>query len=285
MKRDFDVWISNFKSSIADYKYYIDFNTVVKNKDAIKVELNIMNSLIGSENIEEEFDHLLEEYPQILKCIPILLAKREMEIECRDQDGAYQFRFDKKTYTTVEYKMFMQKTGLFDLMQKHLVNNLVDYVLGVETGLNSNARKNRGGHLMENLVEHYIILAGFIKDKTYFKEMYLSEVEQRFHLDLSAISHQGNTRKRFDFVLFKNNKIYAIECNFYASGGSKLNETARSYKNITLESRAIPNFHFIWITDGKGWELAKHNLKETFDELDYLFNIKELEEGILKKIL
>lgn len=281
MKRNFEQWISEFKESIADYKYYIDFETVIRNKDSIKIELNIMNSLIGSSNIEEEFDSLLANYPQILKCIPILLAKREMEIFCMDQEGAYKFVFDYMGCSPEEYKIFMRKTGLFDLMQKHLVNNLVDYVLGVETGLNSNARKNRGGHLMEDLVERFIIEAGFIKDKTYFKEMYLSDVEKKFFLDLSSISNQGKTKKRFDFVLVKDGIIYAIECNFYSSGGSKLNETARSYKNIALESKNIKNFKFVWFTDGKGWESARNNLQETFEVLETMYSIRDLERGIL----
>lgn len=157
----------------------------------------------------------------------------------------------------------------------------MDYVLGVETGLNSNARKNRGGHLMEDLVERYIVQAGFIRDTTYFKEMCLSEIEDKFHLDLSAISNQGKTEKRFDFVLVKDNIIYAIECNFYSSGGSKLNETARSYKSIALESQNIENFKFVWFTDGKGWESARNNLEETFEVLDTLYSIHDLENGIL----
>lgn len=198
-----------------------------------------------------------------------------------DQEGSYKFVFDYMGCTPQEYKMFMKKTGLFDLMQKHLVNNLVDYVLGVETGLNSNARKNRGGHLMEDLVERYIVQAGFIRDTTYFKEMCLSEIEDKFHLDLSAISNQGKTEKRFDFVLVKDNIIYAIECNFYSSGGSKLNETARSYKSIALESQNIENFKFVWFTDGKGWESARNNLEETFEVLDTLYSIHDLENGIL----
>lgn len=284
MARDFNEWFNNFKESIADYNYYVDFDTVIKNKDSIKVELNIMNSLIGSNHIEEEFDQLLDSYPQILKCIPILLAKREMEICCRDNEKYFKYNFNQKNYTNEEYKSFMRKTGLFDLMQKHLVNNLVDYVLGVETGLNTNARKNRGGHLMEQLVEKYIVKAGFIKNQTYFKEMYLSEVEKKFNIDLSLISHQGQTKKRFDYVLYKNKKVYAVECNFYETGGSKLNETARSYKNLAVESRTIKDFQFVWITDGFGWKSARHNLKETFDELEYLFNINDMEQGIFNLI-
>ena len=95
----------------------------------------------------------------------------------------------------------MRKTGLFELLSKHLLNNLYDYVTGVETGLDSNGRKNRGGHQFENLVERYICKAGFEKDKNYFKEMYLSDVEEKWNVDLSSLSNKGKTRKRFDYVV------------------------------------------------------------------------------------
>ena len=135
---------------------------------------------------------------------------------------------------------------------------------------------------MEDLVESYIVRAGFIKNKTYFKEMYLSDLEQKTGLDLSALSNEGNTAKRFDFVILGKRNIYACECNFYASGGSKLNETARSYKTLALEARGIAGFRFVWFTDGIGWNSAKNNLEETFDVLEDLYNLKELEKGILE---
>jgi len=284
MKRDFNEWLGTFRESIANYTYYIDFNTVYANAGNLKVELNILNSLIGVKDIENEFDKLVQKYPEVLKAIPILLAKRESEIFCMDEEGSHTFNFARKTQTVDEYKMFMRKTGLFDLMQNHLVNNLVDYVLGVETGLNSNGRKNRGGHLMEDLVESFIQKAGFVKDKTYFKEMYLSDLERKTSLDLSSLSNSGSTEKRFDFVILKNGHAYACECNFYASGGSKLNETARSYKTLALESKGINDFTFVWFTDGIGWRSARNNLKETFDVLDTIYNIKDLENNILKRI-
>ena len=176
--RDFNSWLGTMRNSIANYTYYIDFDTVYENAESLKVELNILNSLIGSKNIELEFERLVTKYPEVLKAIPILLAKRETEIFCMDDEGSILFKFDRKTQSADEYKMFMRKTGLFDLMQNHIINNLVDYVLGVETGLNSNGRKNRGGHLMEDLVESFIVKAGFIKDKSYYKEMYLSDLEK-----------------------------------------------------------------------------------------------------------
>ena len=160
------------------------------------------------------------------------------------------------------------------------VSNIYGYATGVEVGLDSNGRKNRGGHQMENLVEKFLQAAGV----EFFKQKYIGEVEKMFGLDLSAISAQGTSTKRFDFVVKTANKIFSIETNFYASGGSKLNETARSYKTIALESKNIAGFKFVWITDGKGWQSARGNLKETFLVLDTLYNIRDLEDGIFMEL-
>lgn len=281
MERNFNEWLGEFRESIADYGYYIDFPKIHKNVDAIKVELNILNALVGSQNIEQEFDDLIAKYPETLKCIPILLAVRSNEIYAIDEDGEYNYNFSKMNYSAEQYKVFMRKTGLFDLIANHIISNLVDYATGVETGLDSNGRKNRGGHLMENLVEGYIQKAGYIKGKDYFKEMNLSEIESKWNIDLSAISNQGKAEKRFDFVIKTDNNIYGIETNFYGSGGSKLNETARSYKTLALEAKTIDGFKFAWFTDGKGWNSARNNLEETFDVLDDVYNINDLESGVI----
>ena len=285
MKRNFNEWLKTFKSSICDYGYYVDFEKVYGNIEDIKVELNILNSLIGSKNIEHDFEKLVSDYPQVLKCVPILLAVRGREIYTIDGDGEYLFNFHKPNYTVKEYIMFMQKTGLFDLIANHVINNLVDYVTGVEVGLDSNGRKNRGGHLMENLVEDYLVKAGLVKGETYFKEMKLSVIEKKWNIDLSGISNQGKAEKRFDFVIKRPNMVYGIETNFYASGGSKLNETARSYKTLALETKGLKDFKFVWITDGQGWNSARNNLKETFDVLDNLYNIVDLDNGIIDCLL
>ena len=282
--RDFMTWLSGFRDSIADYGYYIDFEKVHRNVEGIKVELNILNSLIGSKNIEAEFEALLEKYPEILKCIPLLLAIRANEIYAIDGDGEFTYEFKKPNLSTEQYKVFMRKTGLFDLMANHIVNNLVDYATGVETGLDSNGRKNRGGHLMENLVESFIKKAGFIKDETYFKEMYIHQITEKWGIDLSALSNQGKMEKRFDFVIKTDNMIYGIETNFYGSGGSKLNETARSYKTLALETDTIDGFTFVWFTDGKGWTSARNNLEETFDVMEHIYSIKDLENGIINEV-
>ena len=242
MSRNFNVWLSGFRDSIADYGYYIDFEKVHRNVDGIKVELNILNSLIGSKNIKEDFKALIKRYPETLKCVPLLLAVRANEIYCQDEKGGYLYRFDFGRYSPnshkyyEDYSYFMEKTGLFDL-------------------LDSNGRKNRGGHLMENLVESFIKKAGFIKDKTYFKEMYINQITAKWGIDLSAISNQGKMEKRFDFVIKTNSMVYGIETNFYGGGGSKLNETS-----------------------------ARNNLEETFDVMNHIYNINDLENGIISEV-
>lgn len=284
MSRNFEEWLSGFRNSIANYGYYTNFEKVYNNVDDIRIELNILNSLVGSQNIENDFENIINNYPETLKCIPILLAVRKMEIFAMDSQGGFNYNFRNMNYTAEQYKVFMRKTGLFDLLENRIVSNLVDYVTGVETGLDSNGRKNRGGHLMEDLVESYIAEAGYEKGINFFKEMYISKITEKWGIDLSAISNSGKSEKRFDFVIKTDNMIYGIEANFYASSGSKLNETARSYKQISQEADTIEGFTFIWLTDGNGWQDAKHNLEETFDVLETVYNIKDLENGVLKHL-
>ena len=218
MKRSFDDFINTMIDCLADYKYYVDFDKVYKNVDKYKVELNILNSLIGSKNIEQEFRDLVLKYPDVLDCIPILLAVRSKEIFVKTDIKEYLYNFETK----------------------------------------------------------YNI--------DYFKEMYLSDIEKKWNVDLSNISANNVSTKRFDFVIKKDNCIYVIETNFYSSSGSKLNETARSYKMIALESKDIKGVKFIWITDGKGWKSALHNLEETYNVMDTLYNINDLDSGILENL-
>lgn len=284
--REFKTWLSTMKDSIASWKYYTDFEKVYSNVQKLKVELNILNSLIGSKNIEEEFLSLVKKYPNVIKAIPMLLAKREKEIRIQDAFGKYEFHFIKMNYSVEQYSLFMKNTGLFDLLQNHIINNLVDYVLGVEVGMDTNGRKNRTGHAMEDLVESYLIKAGLVKGETYFKEMEASEVKKRFHLDLSSMVNFGKAEKRFDFVFIGAlGTVFGCECNFYGSSGSKLNETARSYKLLTGESKDISGFQFVWFTDGIGWNDAKKNLEETFDVLDNLYNLNDLENGAIDTLV
>lgn len=291
MKRNFDDWLNNFKSCIYSYNYYVNFDKVFSNVSSLRYELNLMNSLIGSRDIESDFRELVNRYPEVLKCVPILLAVRSREIFVYDKNGGktYEFAglnaaaFSSKNLTSNDrtlldsYIDFMAKTGLFDLISKHLISSLIDYVTGVEVGLDSNARKNRGGHLMEDIVEEYIKETGV----EYYKEMYLSDIERKLNINLSTLSNNGKVDKRFDYVVKTKSNIYAIETNFYRSSGSKLNETARSYKLLAQEAQGVPGFCFVWITDGAGWSGARNNLRETFEASEYIYSLVELENGVL----
>ena len=241
-KREFNKWFSSFTDTIATWKYYTDFDKVYRNVGKIKDELNLLNGLIGVENIDEEFARIVSKYPNVLKAIPILIAKRESEIIVNDSEQKYNFNFKNPNYTIKEYAMFMEKTGLFDLLRNHLIHSLVDYVTGVEVGMDTNGRKSRTGDAMEDLVESFICKAGFVKNKTYFKEMERSKIEEVWGLDLSAMSNTGKNEKIFDFVIKTESMIYGIETNFYNTQGSKLNETAGNYKLIATEVKDIKGF-------------------------------------------
>lgn len=284
MSRDFNSWLDTMTDTVASWTYYTDFPKVYRNVDKYKREAHLLNSLIGSKNIENEFEELIKEYPKTLRVVPLLLAKRGYDIQVKGLDKDYNFNFNKMNYSIKEYSYFMEKSGLFDLIQNHLISNIYDYLIGVEVGLDTNARKNRTGHAMEDTVESFIQKAGYKKNETYYKEMYKNDIENKFGISLDFIIDENRANKRFDFVLNKNGHIYAIETNFYSSGGSKLNETARSYKNIAIDSREIDNFSFIWITDGQGWNSAKNNLRETFYELPTLYNINDMRNGAIENL-
>lgn len=278
--RDFEKWFSTFTNSIYTYDFFTDFNKIYSNIDEIKIELNILNSLISSRNIENDFKNIIHKYPETLKCIPILLAIRQTELIINDNKGKHKLNFQTYDKNNIDnYSKFMKETGLFNLLSKAKINSLLDYITGVEVGLDSNARKNRTGKVMENLVESYIKKAKY----KYYTQVNTTYIHNKFNIDLSEII--TNAKKRLDFVILNNNKLYAIEVNFYNSGGSKLNETARSYKEIASEIKNIDNFNFIWITDGAGWKSAKNNLKETFHSIQHLYNINDLKNNILQKII
>lgn len=294
MARDFEEWLSTFEDSIASWRYYTDFDKVYRNVNKIKNELNLLNGLIGSKNIEQEFKELIEEYPNVLKAIPILIAKREKVVIIKDAIQDYYYNFTKMNYSIEEYSMFMRKTGIYDLLENHLVSNLYDYVTGVEVGMDTNARKNRTGDAMEDLVESYIVKAGFVKEHNYYKEVTSTQLKEKWNIDLKEILKNIDVatknkkvkmaEKRFDFVIEKNNILYLIETNFYGSQGSKLNETARSYKMLNEELKKIKGIKFVWFTDGKGWNTAKGNLEETFNEMDDIYCIAEMKDNIMSKI-
>ena len=278
--RDFDTWLSGFRESIAGYGYYTDFEKVCRNTESVRDELNLLNTLIGSQDIESDFERLFAEHPQILKCVPLLLAVRSDAISAMDGDGSFTYHFQKANLSVEQYKAFMRKTGLFDLLASRRVSNLADYVTGVEAGLDSAGRKNRGGRLMEDLVEGYLQKAGFVRDETYFKGMSVGRMTKKWGIDLSAISN----REKFDFAVKTDTMLYGVKTSFCKAQGSRLSETARRNQTLALETEAVEGFAFVWFTDGRGWLKARDSLEEAFHVMKHIYDINDLENGVVAEI-
>lgn len=284
MKQPFEQLIGNLRESIATYDYYVDFDKVYNNVGKIEMQLNLLNYLIGKENIEEEFLKLLKEYPDVIEVIPILLAIREGEIKIIDE-SVVTYNFKTINLEPLDYVKLMKESGLMDLFKNKKIKNLVDYVTGVEVGLDTNARKNRTGTLMENIVEKYILK---IENVDYLKEATKNDIKNYFKTDVLEnlnIENKNKTNKRFDFAVKGNSgDILLIETNFYKGGGSKLNETARSYTKLAQDLKDIRGVKFIWITDGIGWNTTKNNLREAYNIIEHLYTLEDLDSGILEKL-
>ena len=287
----FEYLYKNFIATIANHAYLVDWDKVNKNRFQYEISLNILNSLLNleSKDFKEKFFKIIKEYPQVVEVFPILLASREKELNFIDSEKTLEIKkyiFTKPYILNNDiiehYFYFFERTGLSKLFCNTKLTNLVDYVFGVEVGLNSNARKNRTGILMENIVSKY--LENFCDQHKEFS--YIEQATQKRILEYFdyKIDIDKNSR-RFDFALFnaKANKLYLIEVNFYSGGGSKLKATAGEYQylNDFVKSQGI---EFIWITDGKGWLTALNPLEETFNHNDYVINLYMLKNGILNEI-
>lgn len=229
---------------------------------------------------------LLTEYPTTIKAIPFLLAIRENSLEILIDTKNYiykNFDFRKNSYQKDEIENlaeFVLKSGLGDLLQDKKIKNLVDYVTGVEVGLDSNGRKNRGGILMEKLVEEFVKDTAQELNLEYMEQATAEKIKSQWNIDIKV----DKSSRRIDFAINKNNKLYFIEVNFYGGGGSKLKSTATEYIKMN-EYWNNQNITFIWVTDGKGWESTLRPLREYFDKADYLLNLEMLRDGVLKKII
>ena len=285
LKRSFDSIIGSLKDSIATYDYYVDFEKVYANVSKVEMQLNLLNYLIGKEDIENEFKKLVIEYPDVIHAIPILLAVRNGEIKVID--GEYiSYNFNKMNRDINDYVKLFRESGLAELFQNKKVKNLVDYVTGVEVGLDTNARKNRTGTLMEDIVESYIKK---LPNVDYLCQASKEDIKKHFKTDvlnkLIFDEENGKANKRFDFVFInKLGELILIETNFYGSNGSKLNETARSYSKLAQDIKKIKGVKFVWITDGHGWKSTQNNLKESYNQMDYIFTLEDLKCNILEKI-
>ena len=276
----------SFKEKITKWDYFVNWNKVFNNIEPIEKELNLLNYLIGKEDIENETYNLIKQYPQVVKAFPTLIAVREKSIDILIDTK--NFIYNKYSFTKGKLKdeecrelaFFLVNSGIGALLQDKKVKNLVDYATGIEVGLDSNGRKNRGGTLMESLVEEFVSETCAELGIPYLAQATSKKIKEEWNIDVLV----DKSSRQLDFAINNNGKLYFIECNFYGGGGSKLKSTATEYieMNRYWNQQGI---EFIWITDGAGWKSTLKPLREYFDKADYLLNLEMLKEGLLKNIL
>lgn len=267
-KEQFDIFMSQLKETNATLDFYCDFKKINSNVEAIAIKLNQLNYLIGQEDLDGAIRRLWDENPKVFNIMDILIAVRTSDKKKAIlEDGSVKLisHFFDDVQGVIDY---IHGTGLDEVLQNKQVKNLVDYVFGVETGLDTNARKNRSGHLMEGQVSN-------ILNKSYVK--YRQEVYSTEYPELAVL---GEDKKRFDFVIETSRCKYLIEVNFYSGGGSKLNEVARAYSELSPKINVVNGFEFVWITDGKGWNSARNKLEEAFYAIPNVFNLTSISEFI-----
>ena len=268
-EKEFKTFMSQLKETNQSLNFFCDFDKINSNVENIRLSLCMLNSLIGSTNLRASVETIWNRDKTAFNVMDILIAVRS-EGKKKVLNSLGECVVLDTLFHSVDGVMeFLTDTGLADVFQTQKITNLVDYVFGVETGLDSNARKNRSGHVMEDVVADLFADNGI----TYRKEVYSSE--------WSALTQAlGEDEKRFDYVVETPNKIYLIEVNFYSGGGSKLNEVARAYSEIAPKINAVDGFEFVWITDGIGWNSAKNKLQEAFYTIPSIYNLTSIEEFI-----
>ena len=270
--KDFDTFMSQLQETNQTLDFFCDFNKISQNVDNIKLSLCMLNSLIGSSDIRKSVETIWKRDRTAFDVMDILIAVRS-EGKKKVLDNLGKCVVLDSLFTSVDGVMeFLNTTGLTEVFQTRRINNLVDYVFGIETGLDTNARKNRSGHIMENVIARIFDKNGI----NYRREVYSHEWP-------SIKNVLGDDEKRFDFVIEKPAKTYLIEVNFYSGGGSKLNEVARSYSDISPKINSVQGFEFVWITDGIGWWSAKNKLQEAYSIIRLSFNSPWIENPIIQR--
>lgn len=271
MSDHFEEFMGLLKETHVSLREYVDFPKVEANVEAISIKLNQLNYLIGQQDMAAAVNRLWEENPKVFSVLDILIAVRTKDNK-KAIDASGNVHLIKDYFQSPEQVIkFLNETGLTKVFQTKQIKNLVDYVFGVEVGLDSNARKNRGGHIMEGMIANIFSQNSIpFEQEVYYTEF--PEIEKVL----------GADKKRFDFVVRTPNKIYLIEANFYTGGGSKLNEVARSYSELAPKINSVPGFEFVWITDGIGWNDAKNKLQEAFSHIPSIYNLTNIQDFITK---
>lgn len=268
-QEQFDLFISQLRETNATLDFYCDFPKIAKNVADIEISLNTLNYLIGKGDLRTAVQALWDRDKRVFEVMDILIATRKKDgKKYIDNDGS--MHPIHSLFNSVDGVMkFIEGTGLDKVFKNKEVKDLVDYVFGVETGLDTNARKNRSGEITETLVARIFDNAGI---------KYRQQVSSKEYPAISAVL--GADQKVFDFEITTKNKTYLIEVNFYSGGGSKLNEVARSYTDVAPKVNGVPGFEFVWITDGEGWISARNKLEEAFAAIPSIYNLTTISEFI-----
>ena len=268
-QEQFDLFMSQLRETNATLDFYCDFQKISKNVADIEISLNTLNYLIGKEDLRTAVQALWDRDKRVFEVMDILIATRKKDgKKYIDNDGS--MHLIHSLFSSVDGVMkFIEGTGLDKVLKNKDVKDLVDYVFGVETGLDTNARKNRSGEITEMLVARIFDNAGI---------KYRQQVSSKEFPAISAVL--GADQKVFDFAITAKNKTYLIEVNFYSGGGSKLNEVARSYTDVAPKVNGVPGFEFVWITDGEGWISARNKLEEAFAAIPSIYNLTTISEFI-----
>lgn len=271
MLDSFETFIAQLRETNATLDYFTDFGKIKNNLSKISIKLNQLNYLIGKEDLKLAIKELFEENAKVFEVLDILIAVRKnKKAKTFNRDGEIVF-LNSYFDTPDKIYEFILDTGLGEIFRNKNITNLVDYVFGVEVGLDTNTRKNRGGENMSKAVSLF-----YDKAKVFYKK----EVSNTAFPEILSL---GADVKRFDFVIKTKRKTYLIETNFYNGGGSKLNETARSYSDVAPKINQYANYEFVWITDGQGWLSAKNKLEEAYNIIPSMYNLTTL-ENFIKKI-
>lgn len=268
-KQDFETFMSQLLATNANLAFYTDFQKCSANVNSIAIKLNTLNYLIGQADMEQAVRALWDNDPKVFSVLDILIAVRTNDKKMvLNEKGEAQYI--SKYFETVDGVIaFIKQTGLEEIFSNRQIKNLVDYVFGVEVGLDTNARKNRSGHVMERLIAETFTKSGI----KFRQEVYSTEYPP-------IADVLGEDKKRFDFVVETETKTYLMEVNFYSGGGSKLNEVARAYSELAPKINSVDGFEFVWITDGKGWHSASNKLEEAFYAIPSIYNLTTIKDFI-----
>lgn len=289
----FEALVTDVKDTIKSYNYFVKWEKVLENTTEVEIRLNILNTLIGKENIEEELRKILKSYPEVLKVVPILIACRDNVFKVLDSTGESIFNYkeysfnkritkntvltDAEIESTIE---FLTKVGFLKLLKNKQIKNLVDYVFGIETGLDSNGRKNRTGTAMEDVCELLVSKMCEANSWRYLTQATVAKIKEEWGIVVPT----DKSKRRYDFAINNNGKILLVEVNFFNGQGSKLKSVAGEFRDL---DKYIQNggFEFVWITDGQGWNTAKKPLRDAFDNMRQIINLSMVEKGALEYLI